>query len=451
MNYYNDIYIQDFIISNLERFTQGTMTQEEVPWDDMRLSLDTIERKNLKPLLHKLMIPYYEKYLFADTSLCKHEHPYSRSFMEEVAKRDGDFGVWASSQDIISATEGWGDFLKRKKDGSVSCYFNLLRLLFIGKFRKDWDRLANELNELLTDVEVNSDYKTGELYCILHATVKIWQKEWDRQKKQEVFELLCEHWYFMKLFYSVMIRRIVGTRLANFAALTNNVIQTNAHHPHAQIYYCALSERMESFGLKLKQYKSLDDARLRLLNNVVNQTKPSEVLYELCDTLFPEEFQVMLQNHRPPSYSELKNELSQKNRIIAQMESQAQLLQEQSERLAETYRKAIEASIPVDDIKERLLKLSVNIAWEIYGKLDHLLKTHPNWRKYDIEIHGALEAKEQEERKKQEDFMQNIGLVASRPNITNFNNQGTYNDNSGATIHPITSVPLNSDLKMIEQ
>lgn len=110
----------------------------------------------------------------------------------------------------------------------------------------------------------------------------------------------------MKHVYSIMIRHIIGCKLPNFAAVTNNVMISNSNLPHLDIFYCALVERMDDLGLDEKKYKKLDDARLKLLERM-NRREPSETLYELCDTLFPEEFQLMLR-HRPPSYGELKDE-----------------------------------------------------------------------------------------------------------------------------------------------
>ena len=187
----------------------------------------------------------------------------------------------------------------------------------------------------------------------------------------------------------------------------------------------------------------------------INRREPSETLYELCDTLFPEEFQKMLK-HRPKSYGELKEENKQKDLLLSQLESQTLKLEEQLRELTETYKSAIEASIPVNYILERLLKLPIATAWDIYSNLDRLLKTHPAWRNYDIIIHEALEDRENEESGKKKDFYENVGELASRTvsmtNIEHFHNQnGTFNDNSGATIQTMPFPVNQNNQKRIEE
>lgn len=379
-----EIYVQDFIIGYLDCFTKGKILQNDLPWCDMGESVRTCVRKGgvYMSALHRMMLPYYEKYFFADPVICKHDLPNSRVFMENVAEVDPEFGIWASSQDIITATECWGDYMKRKRDGGVSYYFRLLRILFFGKFNQDWEMLVQELEEILFGTETNADYKTGELLCVLHATVRIIQNDWTQQKKVDMFELLYNHWDFMKHFYSVMIRRIVGSRLANFAAVTNNVVQTNDNHPHAHIFYCALTERMESFHLTDKQYKSLDKARERLRTEVLDKTKPSEILYELCDTLFPEEFQKMLSDHRPKSYDEVADENSQKDILLTQMAEQTRQLKEQIARITNLFREMVESSISIEEIEEELKNYPPGMAWDMLAHLNNDLSWNPVWREY---------------------------------------------------------------------
>ena len=379
-------------------------------------------------MLHTKMQPYYEMYFFGDPQICRNIPGPERVFMEEITRADEDFCLWASNQNLIAAAEGWGDYMKRTNNDHVPYFFGMLDLLISDKYNQDWEELAKELEDTLFKAEVNSDYKTDELLCILHAMTMIMLHDWPLQKKKDVFELLYSHWGFMKHVYSMMIRHIVGCKLPNFAAVANNVMQSNSNLPHLDIFYCALVERMDSMGLDEKKYKKLDDARLKLLEKM-NRREPSELLYELCDTLFPEEFQRMLIEHRPPSYKEVKDENErikednrQKDLLLSQMEKQTRNLEKQLAELTETYRKAIEASIPVEDILQRLLKQSVAMAWDIYGKLDHILKTHPIWRNYDIQIYEAIQQKEEKENKKKE-HPRNIKLTGDHPTYYE-----TYND-----------------------
>ncbi len=423
---YEKIYIQNLIICHLERLTQGQASQTDLPWYDMYESVRTCVRKGGAYIsaLHTMMQPYYEMYLFADAAICKHDRPDSRVFMESVAEADPEFGIWASSQDIITAAECWGEYMKRKRDGSVSYYFRLLRILFFGKFHKNWDDIASELEERLFSSEVNADYKTGELLCILHATVRIWLQDWNVQKKQETFELLCNHWDFLKHFYSVMIRRIVGSRLANFAAVTNNVVQTNENHPHAHIYYCALMERMESFHLNAKQYKSLDNAKERLRTEVLDNTKPSEILYELCDTIFPEEFQRMLRDHRPKSYDEVASENNQKELLLRQMAEQNQQLNERIARITSLLRQMVESSIPMEEVESELMNYPPGIAWTMLGNLNNDLGWSPVWRGHYPAMRDRFRKRLLVPIEQQAELTEAIKEAAARP---------TYNYEAGST------------------
>ena len=450
------IYIEDMIIVHLQQFTDGQVSAKEVPWDTMRISLNTCiyNGSAYMDALHTLMQPYYEMYFYGDSKICRNIPGPERVFMEEITKADKDFCLWASNQNLIAAAEGWGDYMKRTNNDHIPYFIALLELLFSEKYHQDWGELAEELKDSLFKAEACSDYKTDELLCILHALAMIMQQDWTLHKKEEMFALLKCHWGFMKHVYSMMTRHIVGCRLSNFAAVANNVMQSNDNLPHIDIFYCALVERMDSMGLDEKKYKKLDDARLKLLEKI-NRREPSETLYELCDTLFPEEFQLMLR-HRPKSYGELKRENEQKDLLLRRMENQTRELEQQLERVTLSYKTAIEASIPVEEILQRLQAIPIATAWDIFNKLDRLLKTHPVWRQYDVKIQEALEQRERKEESLKMRLYGNVETCAekttSSTNIENFYNQsGTYNDFSEATIHTLPFPHYKDNPKTIEE
>lgn len=456
MNYNPEIYIEDTIISHLRGFTEGNTSVKDTPWDMMRISLNYCIQhgSSYMSILHKLMQPYYELYFYGDAKICKNIPGPEHCFMEEVTARDSEFCLWASNQDLIAAAEGWGDYMKRANNDHVHYFFELLDCLINDSYHQDWNKMSDTLKELLFQAEVYSDYKTDELLCILHALAMIMQQDWTLHKKEEMFALLKCHWGFMKHVYSMMTRHIVGCRLSNFAAVANNVMQSNDNLPHLDIFYCALVERMDSMGLDEKKYKKLDDARLKLLEKI-NRREPSETLYELCDTLFPEEFQLMLR-HRPKSYGELKRENEQKDLLLRRMENQTRELQQQLERVTLSYKTAIEASIPVEEILQRLQAIPIATAWDIFNKLDRLLKTHPVWRQYDVKIQEALEQRERKEESLKMRLYGNVETCAekttSSTNIENFYNQsGTYNDFSEATIHTLPFPHYKDNPKTIEE
>lgn len=425
-----NLYIEDMIVTPLRRFADGLSTAKETPWDTMGICLHNCIQNGSTYMyvLHTLMQPFYEMYFYGEPQLSRSIPGPEHVFMKTVTEADPDFCLWASNQNLIAAAEGWGDYMKRTNNDHIHYFFYLLELLISDKYHQNWEEMAGTLKESLFQAEVYSDYKTDELLCILHGMTMIMLQDWPLQKKKDVFGLLCGHWGFMKHVYSIMIRHIIGCKLPNFAAVTNNVMISNSNLPHLDIFYCALVERMDDLGLDEKKYKKLDDARLKLLERM-NRREPSETLYELCDTLFPEEFQLILR-HRPPSYGELKDEnqkIKDENKIkdllLSQMELQSRKLEEQLANLTEAYQKAIEASIPVEDILQRLLKESVSTAWNIYGKLDHILKTHPIWRNYDIKIYEAIRQKEENENKKKNNVTRIIKISGDHPTYNE-----TYNE-----------------------
>ena len=430
MESYERIYIQDFIISHLEQLAQGKIVHGDMPWYDMNQSVETCRNKGrlYMSTLHEMMLPYYEKYLLADPVICTSSGVNGCTFIENVAKLDPDFGGWASMQDIIVATEKWGDYLKRRQDNDPNGYFHLLRTLFFGGFQTNWEELTKELDDILFGTETNADYKTGELFCILHAAVKIMLTDWTIQKKQETFDLLHNQWGFLKNFYSVMIRRIVGSKLSNFAALTNNVIQTNDCHPHAHILYCALMDRKTSFNLSLKQFKSLDKA-IERLRDILDKTKPSEILYELCDIIFPEEFQKILEEHRPKSYDEVSNENSQKDLLLKQMQEQTLQLNDRLKNITSLFEKMVESSISINEIEEELKLFPPGMAWDMLNNLNQNLCWSPVWTKYYPELRKKIITRLSEPIEQQKNLAEEIMMLAERP--THYYGSGSiYNDYS---------------------
>ena len=448
-----NIYIEDFIIAPLRRFADGQSDAKETPWDTMLKSLYFCIQNSsaYMDVLHMLMQPFYEMYFFGDPKICRNIPGPELLFMESITKDDEDFCLWASNQDLLAAAEGWGNYMMRMNNDHVSYFFVLLELLMSDNYYQDWEKLADDLEESLHEAEVSSNYKTDELLCILHALTMIMQKDWELQKKKDMFALLNNHWGFMKHVYSMMQRHIVGCRLSNFAAVANTVMLSNSNLPHLDIFYCALVERMDSLGLDEKKYKKLDDARLKLLEKI-NRREPSETLYELCDTLFPEEFQLMLR-HRPKSYGELKEENELKDLLLRQMENQTRELGRHLEKVTLAYTTAIEASIPVEDILQRLQEIPIATAWDIFNKMDRLLKTHPVWRQYDMIIHKAWEQREREEESQKKRLYSNVEACVEKPTSTTniehlYNNGGTYNDYSNSTISTM-SPPLHQNIPKI--
>ena len=160
--------------------------------------------------------------------------------------------------------------------------------------------------------------------------------------------------------------------------------------------------------------------------------------------------------HRPKSYGELKEENAQQALLLKRMETQTHKLEQQLEESTLAFKMAVEASIPVEEIQQRLLRLPIATAWDIFNKLDRLLKTHPTWRQYDVHIHEALEQKEADEEQMRRDMYSNVEAYAKKPvsstTIGHFYNQnGTYNDFSDATLHALPTPAYQNSSKNTEE
>ncbi len=388
---YEVVFINKHIIQHLNDLENEMSGHQSLPWDSME---DAVYRcmkggSDYMTMLHTLMLPYYKKYFFADPVLFPAKGSRIYYFLRYIIENDIDFGKWIADIDLIAATEAWGDFYKRSGNDNLSHYNNLLELLIMVRSYIDWHQLSDRLEALLFTSEEYSDHKTDELLCILHGFSMVMRQKWHEEKTRQHIELLNNHWGFLKYYYSLMIRHIVGTRLTNWAAVTNAIMQSNDNYPHLHIYYCALVERMDSFKLDFKKYKKLDDAKVKLFS-VINRVEPSELLYELCNAIFPAEFQYMLNTHRPKSYGELQTEIDHKNDLIHNLQHAAEQTNKQIENLTAALKAAVEASIPVEDIERELSKFPPNMAWGIFNTLNELLGAHDVWHNYYPSIREAL-------------------------------------------------------------
>ena len=170
-----NIYIEDTIISYLQKYIKGEATAKEIPWETMRTSLNYCVKQGTAYIstLHCLMQPYYDLFFYGDVRICKSIPGPEHCFMEEVIAADSDFCLWASSQDLEEAAVGWGEYMKRTNNDHVPYFFTLLNRLINDSYHQNWKKLSDSLKEKLFQAEVYSDYKTDELYCILHALAMI--------------------------------------------------------------------------------------------------------------------------------------------------------------------------------------------------------------------------------------------------------------------------------------
>ena len=369
-------FIQDSIINRLERL----MGNDEV--DDVNLwekygskGLTPMKDSVYRSVLHAMMVPYYKMYLNGDTKLCcigSRLESIGREIAHVIAD-DDQFGSWASEQKLILAAENWGDNMKHfeKESKRIYRFFHVLELLLQYDCLQDWKSLSGELKEMLFKAEVCYDYKTDEVLCVLHAFTMIMQQEWTKEKKQEQFHLLYQHWLFLKHYYSVMTRHIIGVKWTKFSKVTETVMTASqAFKPHMHIYYCGLMDCVDELNLDKKHRREMDKICLQMQEELNRIKDHSELLYDLCDALFPEDFQRMLRENRPKSYKEVEDESHRKDELIKQIQKQNKQLKSDLDATKEVLEQMILSSIPIKDVDVELEQYPPAMSWELLLKLN---------------------------------------------------------------------------------
>ena len=368
-------YIQDSIIYRLERLMGNNEVDDVNLWEKYGSKGLTPQKDSVyRSMLHAMMVPYYKMYLNGDTRLCcagSKLESIGRE-MAHVIAEDDQFGSWASEQNLITSAEGWGDNMKHyeKESKRIYRYFHVLEALLESDCQQDWKRISQELKEMLFEAEVCYDYKTDEVLCILHAFTMIMQQEWTKEKKQEQFNLLNQQWLFLKHYYSVMTRHIIGVKWTSFRKVAETVMSASqSFKPHLHIFYCGLMDCVDELHLERARQRRMDKVIL-LMQEELKRCEPSELLYELCDTLFPEDFQRMLREHRPKSYKEVEDESHKKDELIKQIQKQNQQLRSDLDATKEVLQQMILSSIPIKDVDAELEQYPPAMAWELLLKLN---------------------------------------------------------------------------------
>ena len=423
-------FIQDTVITPLERLMNGNNGEPEVNLYEKYYSHGGYPPKDsvYKSLLHARMVPYYEMYLNGDYQLCKPNMEFIRLQMKRAIDDDDQFGKWASEQDLIISAEGWGDNLKRipEDERIKKQYFYVLKALLQTDCQQDWHRLSEELKEMLFKAEVYSDYKTDEVLCALHAFTMIMQQEWKKEKKTENLELLRQQWKFMKHYYSVMTRHIVGVKWTQFDKVAETVMKSSqSFKPHMHIFYSGLIDCVDELHLDKKHQRKMDKICCQMQEEIT-RCEPSDLLYELCDAIFPEDFQRLLRDNRPKSYKEIEDESNQKDELIQQLKDQSNRTRKELEKSREIIEKMVLSSIPIEDVDAELEQYPPGTAWDMLINLNAnpIISMQKAWREHYPELLKKYRKRLMEPIEQQKELTESMMKVAERP---------TYNYESGAT------------------
>jgi hypothetical protein len=422
-------YIQDSIINHLERLMGNDVGDDVNLWEKYGSKGLTPQKDSIyRSMLHAMMVPYYKMYLNGDTRLCcagSKLESIGRE-MAHVIAEDDQFGSWASEQDLITSAEGWGDNMKHfeKESKRIYRYFHVLELLLQSGCQQDWKRLSGELKEMLFKAEVCYDYKTDEVLCILHAFTMIMQQEWTKEKKQEQFHLLYNQWLFLKHYYSVMTRHIIGVKWTSFRKVAETVMSASqSFKPHLHIFYCGLMDCVDELHLERARQRRMDKVILQMQEEL-NRCEPSELLYELCNTLFPEDFQRLLREHRPKSYKEVEDESHLKDELIEQMQAQTKLLHKQLDKTEETLQQMVLSSIPIERVDDELMKYPPGMAWDMLGNLNAnpAISVQPAWREHFPTLLEKYRKRLYEPIDQQKNLTEAMWKVAKRPTYGEYHN-----------------------------
>lgn len=433
IEYYKD-YIQDSIVNPLERLMGRDV--EEVSVYQKYMLREGLPPKDAtyKTLLHEMMLPYYKMYLNGDTRLCivgsKLESIQNK--MAHAIEDDDQFGRWASGQDLIVAAEGWGDNLNsfEKEERRIYRFFHVLELLFDSNCQQDWLGMSERLKEMLFKNEVCYNYKTDEVLCVLYSYTIIMQQDWPKEKKKEQLGLLNNQWKFLKHYYSVMIRHIIGVRWTSFKKVAETVLKASqSFRPHMHIFYCGLLDCVDELHLDRRHQREMDKV-VAMMEEELNRAEPSELLYELCDALFPEDFQRLLREHRPKSYKEVEDESQKKDELILNLREQNKRACKELDKSKEIIEKMVLSSIPIEDVDSELEQYPPGTAWDMLKDLNAnpVISMQRAWREHYPELLKKYRERLFEPIQQQKELTESMTKVAERPTYGAYYASGSTHD-----------------------
>ena len=379
-------YIQIFAM--LQQEIEKPDSTEWFTWKYLKQDVEKMLGQGLAQELHEQMQRFYHCYLWRDL-----DSNSGWRFMDFVAEKDVFLGQWATGEiDLMKLTERWIAL------GDSRTLLTLLTRLGQTGYETNWQQLRLTMDEKLRRMEVdgtrNGMKETGYFYCLLHAFTMIMMSAHSVEDKIRLLSQFAEQWAFLRTVYSVMVRRIVGLNYTNFAQLAQYTVGGQQDFdPFLHLFHSPLKERFEelvSMGTKRESLtRAMDKIEKRM-----NDTQQSPDLDELCEVLFPEEFLNMLNRHRLPSYHELECEIGI---IKNEMHTTIEALNRQVGELAAKLSAAVEASVPINEIEDELMRFQSREALAIYMQLNMLLIGNLAWQAHTLSIRNKILAKQQQE------------------------------------------------------
>ena len=162
----------------------------------------------------------------------------------------------------------------------------------------------------------------------------------------------------------------------------------------------------------------------------------SELLYPLCDAIFPEDFQRLLREHRPKSYKEIENESNQKDELILQLKDQTNRTRKELEKSKEIIEKMVLSSIPIEDVDAELEQYPPGTAWDMLKDLNAnpIISMQKAWREHYPELLRKFRARLFGPIEQQQELTEAITKVAERPTYGAYYASGSTHDDKSSKL-----------------
>lgn len=287
---------------------------------------------------------------------------------------------------LIEAAVSWA---KHSNHVRVRDFVRVLNIYDDCKPDFDWAQLEERVNEELRKLRVYGDRTKCGYLALLHGYTRIRRATGssNRKKQNEYIDLIWKNWDFITLIYSVMIGRICDNGNRDFAAIANNMRVLKSKHQFIHIFYAALKERINELCDTEEGKEKINKHLIKISEIEKNTPQDYETLDGLCSILF-DELPHYLDKNRIKSYDEVVNELQE-------MKARVDSLNSQIENMAQRMADAVNASIPVEDIENELLRLQPGTGYDVYTQVNSLLTGNKAWmeRANDIK-HSILEKRD---------------------------------------------------------
>ena len=392
--------IEERIIHPIQNYIEGG--REIFRFPIVQRARDCI-RDGRQSELHQTMEPYYCMYR-DDSSRIDWT---MRSIIADIARIDPYFGDWVSRQDLMKMAQSWavrgsGDELLELMDVMINANFEPM----------EGDRCYSEVTEELRYQRVNYNNGSGEVFALMHAFITVMLSSHRHERHKMMFQLMKEHWDFLRHLYSVLTGSIIGFGFTNFVSLANN-LKTAKYHPYLHLVYWFLADNADSLCSK-KQQKGMIKA-LVALQEIMDRTDPNHELDKLCQLLFAEEVKEMLIKHPKTPYRQLESEnhvLKEENHDLkkenSELKAERSILKEKLEKLAqeqdetarelagELQRAFVEDVIPFIELEEELLELPPASVGSVFSILNDMLGGNEVWQKHFKSLRAKVRKREKE-------------------------------------------------------